>query len=526
MSTLATSHLPADQRPRTPAPRSARAQALLALGLFETRKMLTHPIVLAAVVLYVVPWIYGTVTGSASYVYPVLQDADRATQFGAMVLLGSAALLTANMAVLRPARYRTATQVDVLLVPAWERAAAVLLAVSALGGLTALLAAARAVMLVTAPGAAGSLNLYEVATGPVVVILMGAGGVLTGVVIRSTSAAPFVLVLVVAATLATVRIASPSRWLLPVVVEPPGALPMPAGLLVRPAGAHLLYLTAVIALLAGVVLIRAGNRAIGAILALAAAAVGAVAVPGQLRSTDASTIAAQQTATVSPAAMQKCQRIGTMTYCFFAGFEPWVEDWNTVVTAVVRRTPEHPAISVRQRVFIYGRPAGNGLVPQAPLAAWAQDDQRAGTPGSLTAGTSWGQGEPELELAAEVAHRIVTGTQQQSGIMPVCGSQAVLTLWLAGQSSPRALEALKRAAGNGSGAVVLTPASFGTGLAMQHRDALVALDVLGRSVASSAATVQQHWQELTAARTTTEQAAKILGYTATVAPAAEGGRCA
>jgi hypothetical protein len=235
-------------------------------------------------------------------------------------------------------------------------------------------------------------------------------------------------------------------------------------------------------------------------------------------------LAEQETATVHPAAAQVCERHDQITACAFPDFRNWMGDWDTVARSVMRRTPTHSPLFIRQRVFITGRVL-NTITPQAPMAEWTADDRRAGTPEPISVNTDWGSGQSELELAAGVARRLVTGTPQKPDIMPVCGAQAVTVLWLAGQADESAFQALQRMLANGSGAVVLTPAEFGTGFAITHRDGMVALDALKRPIPESAAVLAKNWATLTDPGTSTERAAELFGVAAPWGSPAVGGRC-
>lgn len=502
--------------------------ATVALAYFEAKKLLRHPFTIAAAVLYTAPWLYAWVSAIPGSRYPVLQDADRGTQTGAMFLLGSTVLLTANLAVLRPVRHGTDKQLEVLLLSRGQRALAALLSVVAGAGLAIVLISLRALTLVTAPGAVGRMNLYELATGPMVVLLLGASGVLLGLAFRTVLVAPLILAAIVAANLFAAMPAistSPARWLLPIALEDVTALPMPGDLLARPAAAHLVYLTALTVLVIGAALLLTGSRALPTGLAIVALILLGVSAPAQMRVPDEQTMAARVAATNRPALAQVCEQHGKVKYCAFPDFQNWIGDWDAIVTKVVRRTPVDEPFSVRQRVFAVGSGHGTGIVAPAPLPDWNDDDQRAGTPGAIAVGTAWGTGLPELQLAAGVAHQIVTGTAQKPNIMTVCGGRSVLVLWLAGQASPSATRSLKELTSNGSGGVILTPAGFGTGLLISHRDAMVALSLLDRPTTTIAPIVTQRWATLRNPTTTTEQAAAVLGVQDPSGPASEESQC-
>src|SRR5262249_33489132 len=161
--------------------------------------------------------------------YPVLQDVDRDTQLGMMLLLGGAALIAGNLAVLRAHRDGTTALSEVLVLPMRLRTAAHLLAVLPLGLLAAALTGIRVGLLALAP-AAGRRNPSELVTGPVIVLLFGAIGVLLGRLTRSAIVAPLML-LGLLALLVVVPLLSnggAARWFQPVVPEGDSAFTMPA----------------------------------------------------------------------------------------------------------------------------------------------------------------------------------------------------------------------------------------------------------------------------------------------------------
>ena len=94
-----------------------------------------------------------------------------------------------------------------------------------------------------------------------------------------------------------------------------------------------------------------------------------------------------------------------------------------------------------------------------------------------------------------------------------CGAPAVLTLWLAGQSSPAALAGMRAAAKNGSGAVIVNPAGFGTGTTFRHPDVRAALALLERPADAVATAVTRSWPELVSAKTTPARTEQLLGLT-------------
>jgi hypothetical protein len=498
-----------------------RRRAALALAWVEGIRLLRHPITVAAVLFLVGIWVSGWITNEANR-YPVLQDVDRETGLGMMLLLGGAALIAGNLAVLRPHRTGTAALGDVLVLPYPLRTAAHLLALLPLGLLAAVLAVGRVAVLAVAP-AAGRPNPYELATGPATVLLLGAVGVLLGRLTRSAIVAPLAL-LGLLATLIAIPLLWPSptasaRWFQPVVVEGDAAflLPTPVHLMARPTGPHLAYLIGLIGLVAVAALARGGARTVrtasAGATALAVALIGGVlqAAPPSRSVLDARVAAEQR-----PSSQQTCQTLGQVTYCAFPDFTRWIPGWDAQVRGVLRRVPAPQAqqpIAVRQRLVLQGQ--------DSPLiAAWVADDVAAGTPNAVTVDTRWGDSRSAVRLAGFVAYRVVTG--ERPGISPLCGARRVTVAWLAGQASAASHTGLRLLAAeqdrNGEFGVFLREAASGFGVLVPHRELAMALALLNRPADEVGARVLTAWDELAAPGTTTERAGEILGVPVPSAP--------
>jgi hypothetical protein len=518
--------------PEFPEPAGQR-RAVLDLARVEALRLLRHPITVLAVVFLVAIWVSGWFTNDANH-YPVLQDADRDTQVGTMLLLGGAALIAGNLAVLRAHRNRTSALSDVLVLPPPRRTAAHLLAVAPLGLLAVVLTTLRIALLAAAP-AAGRPNPFELATGPVLVVLFGAVGVLLGRLTRSAIAAPLTLlgVLALLVVVPLLRSDGPVRWLQPVVPEGEAAfvLPAPVYLIARPAGPHLAYLAGLAALAAVAALARSGARsvrlAIAAALALAVTVAGGIAQAASgSRSVTQARIAAMQ----HPSATQTCRHVGQVTYCAFPDFVSWIPGWDAEVRGVLRRVPAALAqqpLTVRQRIVI----VGPGNTPD-PGDAWRLDDLAAGTPNAVSVGTRWGDSRSAGTLAGLVAYRLVTGGRPARN-QAVCGARGVLVGWLAGQASARSGTGLHLLAAeqdrNHRAGVLLSEAGSGSGIYLPDRELTLSLALLDLPADQVGARVSRSWQELTAEQTSTERAAEILGVPAPAQSAAprqhEAGGC-
>jgi len=535
----------------TASDRAARRKAMAGLVRVEAARLTRHPgTVLTLLILGLVLY---AITDARTARFPVLQDADQLSQLPVALLFGGAALIQSNLAVLRPDRHGTADALDVLVLPTRWRTAAHLLALLPLGVFAALFVACHIAYLSARPGAVGSVNPYELATGPVLVLLFGAVGVLLGRLVRSLVAGPLLMVVLAAIMLVTVVLVPPGtsepNWFLPFAPASGGdplygTASVPVDLMTRPAGRHLVYLLGLLALITTAALWRGGplrqapggksnrsdtgRRRRGLIVAAAAGLVVTVgAGTAQALPPSPSIVAARISATDRPAAQQHCRRMGNVTYCAFAGFEPWVNDWNEVVSGVLRRVPSAVAgrpLAVRQRVVApYGSPQnrGGGVVSQAPLDEWRADDRAAGTPNAITVGTWWGDGWSETGLAGRVAYASMTGAGPGvSG--ELCQSRGVLVGWLAAQATPDTRAGLHTMVEGSGAGVAFTEAGFGSGLYLPERELTMVWSLLDQPADVVGKRVLQHWDELSARATTIEQAAEILGVPAPPAQPSEG----
>jgi hypothetical protein len=503
---------------RTVAP--ARAAAMLALARVEGLRLLRHPATVVALVLLLAGWTRWMVTGANRF--PVLHDEDRGVQYAVLVLLGGAALIGSNLAVLRAHRHGTTDMYGVLVLPRAWRLGGHLLAIVPLVVLTGILVTARTGLLMLPAGAVGRPNAFELAASPLAVAFMGAVGVLLGRLIRTTIVAP-VAVLFVAVLTVAAAVRGPSAripWFLPVALVD-ASMPVPSQLLGRPAGAHLAYLAGLVGLVA-VAAVGRRTRLSAMVVAVALVAVAAGGVV-QSRPLDAATTAARVVATDRPAPMQACELRRQVTYCAFPEFAPWIDDWDRVVRAVLARVP--PAVAgqphaVRQRVVATESPVDRSSFFGKPAASetWGQDDTEsfldaqeradaaAGTPHAVTVGTQWGSARDEVTLAAFVAHRVLGGDDRST-----CGSRSVLTAWLAAQASPHAAAGLREIDDTSWGAVIFAAPNLMHMLMIDDRDLAVAKELLRRPAGDVAGTLAGAWDGMVAADAPTERIAELFG---------------
>ncbi|MGW2618613.1 ABC transporter permease [Streptomyces sp. NPDC001500] len=518
---------------------------VLALARAESVRLLRHPAVLGGFAAYLLLWGHALLGGDGAGRYPVLQDSSRLVQIP-LLLPAAGVLLGANSGALRSRRHGVEPVFAVEGLSFRARTAGHLLAVGPAVVLSALLVCAWIGRLAAEPDAVGTVQWAEVATGPAVVLLAGVLGVLTARLTSSPAAASLLLaVLAVFTLLAAVRNTARWRWLGVIAHENESAQPLPSDLLDRPAGAHLLWLTALAAAGACGALLcgradsvpEGPHRGTRALWAAAAAAAVLALLGGVLQTRPASDAVrrARAAAVEHPATQQKCEKRQNVTYCAFPEFTGRVEQWDGVVRGVLARLPDDvgkASYAVRQRIFRAGVETG-GSVP-LPSAGWEADDRRAGTPAAVPVGTAWSAGgagqDVESDAVAEFsvlfAYRAVTGSVPNAPrVNSVCGSRAVLTLWLAGQATAGSGAALRDMESRSTGGLTVLVLMSATGVDFDAAEVRLARDLLARPADRIAAGVRAAWAELSAPGTTTARAAQLLGVRAPVRDAADESAC-
>ncbi|GAB1336430.1 ABC transporter [Streptomyces sp. E-15] len=506
MTALPTGAEPATAPAPAPAPGAPRA-AVLALARFEARGLLLRLPVLLALAGYAA-WI-GWHNLRPYDDYPALQDADRATQGGPLIV-GLAALLCANHAVLRSRRRDTERHLGVLVLSRGHRTAAHALSVVPLALLTAAGVAAQFAWEAAKPGAVGRGSVAELLAGPLTVLLFGAVGVLLARLAPSAVAAPLLVVvcwvMFVGAAFPFAGQETGAAWFAPVV----GAArtdPFPSALLGRPAAWHALYLAGLALTLALLAVLVSGTRTRGVQAALAAA-LGLTVLGGAAQTGDvpAGTTAARVRASLTPEKDQTCVRRGTSVYCAFPEWTPRTDDWARVarrVQALAGGRAHGRRLLVRQRLE-----ARYGLGGDAALAPSA-------TPHQVTVGTAWG-GNRVPEFSTAVAGVLVAGDEKSAA--GLCDGRMVTVMWLslAWQDDPEsALRHVRLDDSLSGSAVVLSPTEPLTMTAGQTK---VVRALLHRPLPGVVGRVKAHWSELTAPRVTTARVAELLGVPVRVGP--------
>ncbi|OQR59992.1 ABC transporter permease [Streptomyces maremycinicus] len=492
-------------RAATEPPREGRrAGAVLALARFEARELLQQIPVLFFFALYVLLVALRLMSKDGMDDFPVLNTVDRRTQ-AAPLLFALALFICANAAALRSRKHATVQQLGVLAMEPWRRTLAHVLSVVPYAGLTAVVVAAEYTREALKPGAIGHGSAGELAVGPLCVLLAGITGVLLARLLPS-SFVPilFVIAVYLLGVLVSGFVDGEQDWvsrLAPVqLFSSSGGDPVPSDLLGRPAGWHALYVAGLCAVLTCVALLVAGGRtrAVKAATALALAATAAGAI-GQLPGDTAALDAARRTASESPQRVQSCSTYDGSTYCSFPEWSVVRDDWAEVVDRVRSAAggAAETDLTIRQRVDTSG-----GVEADAAL-------EPSATPGEVTVGGRWG-GNRVPEFAVGVAAVLVGGSEDVTS-EPMCDARAVTVMWLVLGNDPTPSATFRNVrlddSTSGSG-VVLAPTN---GLSLTGPQTTVIRELLDRPRAEITARVKAHWAELTSARTTTAQAAKLLG---------------
>ncbi|MFE0255467.1 ABC transporter permease [Streptomyces sp. NPDC059010] len=479
-----------------------RFRAVLALARFEARELLFHLPVGAFLVMYLAWTAWQLFNGQEGMNdYPALQDVDRTTQTGS-ALLAMALLVCVNSTALRSRRRGLDEYYGTLPMEPWRRTLAHALSVVPYALLVALVVTFEYTWAALKPGAVGHGSVFELAVGPLTVLLSGITGVLLARLAPFRAAALILVVGVYALLVLTAAGTGHAPWLYRLLPADPeiGGAPIPTDLLGRPAAWHALYLAGLTVLMLCAALLLSGGRtrAVRAVafVALAATVAG---VAGQSPGDSAALTHARWTATVSPQKDQKCVAKGTSTYCAFPEWSGRSADWAEVVDRVQGLAGGSAAterLTVRQRVAADG-----------PLGADAALDV-SGRRGEVTVGTRWG-GNRVPEFAVGVASVLVAGTEKAA--LTMCDARVVTMMWLTLGTDPAPLDTFQRLRLDDSvigSAVVLAPTGS---ISMSAHETDVVRELLDRPHDTVAAQVKAHWKELTSPKTSAAQAARLLG---------------
>ncbi|WP_328682031.1 ABC transporter permease [Streptomyces sp. NBC_00343] len=488
------------------APARPSWQAIFVLARFESRKLLLRIPVLFMLAAYVAWIVWRTKTDWSGY--PALQDVDRSTQTGPL-LVGFAVLLCVNQAVLRSQRHDTERLLGVLVLEPWRRTAAHALSILPVTGLVALGVAAQFGWQAVKSTAVGTGSVGELLVGPLCVLLCGAIGLLMARVVPKPFAIPVAAVLLlVFSVLAPVSIGGggATAWLPPIVGEG-STKTIPSDLIGRPAASHALYLTGLALALTLLAVLISKGRTKTATAVLAGSLAGAIALGviggiGQAAGVSSETVAARARATLTPQKVESCVRHGRSTYCAFPEWVPMTATWADVtdhVQSLAGGTAQTQKLLVRQRVEArYGMEADGAIDPSR-------------TPNQVTVRTMWG-GPRTPEFSAAVASVLVLGNENAGG--DVCDGRMVTIMWLAlgWTSDPVSeLRAVRLSDTVTGSSAVLSPTN---GMSMTAGQTSVVRELLAAGPSTVTPKVKAHWAELTAPKVTTAKVAQLLGVKA------------
>lgn len=522
---------------KTPASSGKEGAVVLALGRVEARHLLRHPLFLAGAALSLLLSLPGPYLQA-----PVLHRDDITTAIWLLPLAG-ATLLVVNLAVLRARRHDTTELYESLPTSPSAHTGGHLVSLGAAAVVAALVVVASVAYMV-ALGGIWAPSAAELATGPAIVVLAGALGVLAARWAPSPTVAP---VLLVALGAVAASLSGSLGWFAPWI----GIDTMPRELFIRPAGWHLLYLLGVAGLVAVAALWRHGTTPRLAVAG--AAVVSLIAVTGvmQARPPSASQQAAIAELVTSGEALV-CEARGAVEYCAFPAYGGWVERWAAVVEPVLQRAPAplwNRGLVVRQRPWddeVYNA----DISPSTRARLFDEAGHPVGQPddGSVSVGMRWGRGPglggAQLVLALNTAAwavglPLVTGdytVRDGDGSLldtESCwsGGQArsVVALWLAGSATPATDAALRSVIaaepyafdmedrGDGDpdiGPPVQSQLHFGQpsgGISWSKADTNYAAQLLDRPTDEVTALVNDHWDQLMDPTTTTDDLVALAG---------------
>jgi hypothetical protein len=525
MSTVVRSEEAAPASSATVAGGGRAVGVVRAVARVEARRLLLHPSFLIGGTALTVAMV-----DAAAYTN-ILPEVDHAAVI-ALVLMAWSALIATNLAALRSRRDGTDELFGSLPTSATARTtghlvsglAAVPVAVVVLGGYVAW---------VMSNDGIGSPNVAELLVGPLLV----AGGAMLGVLVARWAPHPMVAPLAIVATIfvqgkLSESEASPFRWMAfsaeGVGLDDGIAFPGPVDW-------HLPFLLGTVAIAAGLALARHGFTRRVTTFLVAAVAVAGVAAFAQTRPLSDS--AARQQATALTAPELTCEVRGGVRYCVEPGYEVRVGQWDPPVQAVLARVPgpvrdSGLVVSMREPNVV-----GNTDCSPTPMLQMVSPRVRAlVTPEQVWPADNavhpwrywpWDPGcsftDHGIVLTGQVGLWAVGLPPAQAAAPPCVASgqaRSVLALWLAGQSTAGAPDALATVlrTSEGLGSVDLIRFDSNNwpnwGVSFAHRDVATALALLERPVDEVGAVVLQHWDRLTDPSTPSSELASLVGVPA------------
>jgi hypothetical protein len=526
----------------------------LSIARVEAGRMLRHPVAIA-----------GALLGTGLLVVATWRDAPVLNRHDALVSeaqipLAIAFLVVAHLATIRPARHHTTELHEAA--PSTQRVvtAGLLLAV-ALAGVAALALVGVHLAFLEAVGGVGTPRLAALVTGPAIVVLAGAIGVALGRWAPWIAAGPLAIVALAAVTVGLLTRGDPEQdsamfYVSPVMPSETWAYAV-TELSHKPLGWHLAYVVALAAAAAGVALWRHPRRAVAVGLVACALAVAVVSVRQQARPVTRRDELARAALFLDADRSRVCERSAGVRYCAYRQYAPWIELWRAPVEGVLDRLP---AAARPEGLAVEQLP---GLDEVYASGAWRLGRRYerwrrrggVGSPNALHPTLHWGRNDAEgdfaLGLALQVAQRaagmdtsfvvreadlrgLSRGARRELevgrrawGCTTLDQGRTIVVLWLAARATPSAEAAFRDVVAE----MPLAPdrasryfaaenyvlseheararGDWSITTAWGNREAHYAARLLERDDAGRA--VRRSWERLTDPRTTTDEAASLLG---------------
>jgi hypothetical protein len=495
-----------------------------ALAGREARRLLRHPSFIVGTALTAL------LLQPAGYTN-ILPEVDGAAVV-AMAILGWATLIATNLAALRSRRDGTDELFDSLPAPAESRTAAHL--VSGLAAVpVGIVLFAGYLLYLKASGAIGSPNVAEMLVGPALV----AGGATLGVLVARWAPHPMAAPAAIVATIfvqgkLSESEASPFRWM---AFSPEGVGLDDGIAFPGPVDWHVLFLLGTVAIAAGLAMARHGfSRRVTTFL-VGAVMVSGVAAYAQTRPLSDS--AARQQAAALTAPDLACEVRSGVRYCVEPGYEVRVGQWAPPVQAVLARVPAE----VRDRGLVVSmrepNVVGNTDCSPTPMLQMVSPRVRAlVTPEQVWPADNavhpwrywpWDPGCSFVDhgtvLTVQVGSWAVGLPPAQSAGPPCVASgqaRSVLALWLAGQSTAGAPDALATVLHTSEGIGSRDLISFDSspvpnwGVSFAHADVAAALTLLQRPADEVGRVVDANWDRLVDPSTPSSELARLAGVSA------------
>ncbi|MGH8870880.1 MAG: hypothetical protein ACRDWS_02785, partial [Acidimicrobiia bacterium] len=398
-------------------------------------------------------------------------------------------------------------------------------------------------------GPVTSVAWSEVWTGPATVALGAAAGLAIGYGFRSPWASPIVAVAAAGGILTVWWVDSGyllgpyTPWLAPVTTLDWNQYASEQAR--RPATAHLVYLLLLVAFFAVAATIR-GRTGRGLVLSVGATLLllgGAVlAATAQLTELTPAQEVARQAPFDPVTGDYVCEERGTVTYCAYAGYEGWIEEWAAQIGPVLASMPDEVSarsLQVRQQVtcFMDGEelPQAGDVMAGMWWSRRPYDTNYVAHPlGMALAAAGWAVGFPGNHLPIRV-----TVVNEEIAAEPVsdpasvdpdelqyrsCRSdgqaRAVAALWNAAQATPQSAEGLRflssgdRYGGLGDNENFTIDLGYrqpSSSVIYYRREALVALDLSRLPADEVREMLGERWALVTNPSTTTEDLAGWFG---------------